>query len=103
MKLLIAVCAVTTLLATITASAGVLPRGTYIDRHQESLITIGMKCGEVNGLLGNPATHFDYRSSDGPTWTYYVIGSPPGNLVFEIEFNAGCRVVSKRERLIPQG
>jgi outer membrane protein assembly factor BamE (lipoprotein component of BamABCDE complex) len=103
MKPLIAACAVATVLGANAALAGTFLRGTYIDRHQESLIAIGMKCDEVHGLLGNPATHFDYRSSDGPTWTYYLIGSSPGTLVFVIEFNAGCRVVSKGEKLIPQG
>ena len=85
--------------AAAVASADLL-RGVYVGREQERLVTTGMKCDEVRALLGNPAASVEYRA-DAPTWTYYLVGHPPGNFLFDVQFNADCRVVSKGERVLP--
>ena len=103
MKLRIAVCIASAAFATVSTLAGGAPLGTYIGREKEALITIGMRCDDVRALLGSPAANFEYRTNDGPTWTYYLVGSAPGSFVFDIDFNADCRVAAKGERFIPLG
>jgi outer membrane protein assembly factor BamE (lipoprotein component of BamABCDE complex) len=79
------------------------PRGFYVAKDQQRSITPGLSCGEVRAILGRPSTDFRYRSTPGPTWTYFVAGSLPGRLVFEVEFDADCRVLAASERSIPLG
>lgn len=77
--------------------------GVSIARDLERRIVTGMSCDDVRMNLGRPATSFQYRAVPGPTWTYNIEGLPPGNFLFEVTFDASCKVTSTTERFIPGG
>ena len=77
--------------------------GFAVSRTQETSVEVGMSASQVEQILGRPAERFTYRSASGPTWTYYVAGSPYGTTAFDVTFGSDGRVVSAREFWQPSG
>ena len=75
--------------------------GFTVTAAQQNAIKVGMSRDEVRGLLGRPAHNIKYRAEPGRTWTYGINdGTTPDEAsVFDIEFSADGRVVSKGKRV----
>ena len=87
------------LLATVAVQAA--PAGVGITPAQQQLVAVGMSPDEVRQALGRPARVLQFRNEPGPTWTYDVHTARTGGpdlVVFDVDFSAGGRVVSLRER-----
>jgi outer membrane protein assembly factor BamE (lipoprotein component of BamABCDE complex) len=86
--------------ALCTAALAQAASGFIVTTAQQNAIQVGMSRDEVRGLLGRPAHNVKYRAEPGRTWTYGIndAHSPDVTMVFDINFSADGRVVSKGTR-----
>ena len=87
--------------ALCTAALAQAAVGFIVTTAQQNAVQVGMSRDEVRSLLGRPAHNVKYRAEPGRTWTYGIndASSPDAAIVFDIDFSADGRVVSKGTRV----
>ena len=90
-----------TVVMSTAGCAAVVGGGYNVQTPDEAKVAIGMTPEQVLQVLGPPSRKAAYRNQPGPTFTYRVIGQR--EMVFDVDFDADGKVMSKSERMEPMG
>lgn len=81
--------------------------GFTVSPNQEYMVKPGMTKSEVRQAIGRPSRDESYGVAPGSTWTYGVTGMVNdgilgnGTTVYEVDFGADGKVISAKERMVP--